>query len=248
MGPSSLISNDDYCVQQSEAFDPWDDTSQYAPTPGNFCRSPASPSDISCTNINPTSPIDYASPQQALSQKKSLPLLQYLDWEEGRTYDEDPPTCIHYLIEWKVTLNNRTVVKDTEQDLVLAPRFYWRLFLQPKLKELIIRKYPHRKLQLDDTSVIVSATRQKGFPLRYDGTDIDWSSIEKQLFDWGDLFLTGKKLKLSVSFNYIENTQVSTASRRATDKQNTSSATQRILQERDHQICAEEEVSGEPPA
>jgi hypothetical protein len=102
------------------------------------------------------------------------------------------------LIEWKVTLNNRTVAKDTEQNLVLAPRFHWRLFLQPKLKELLIRKHPHRKLESDDTSVVVSATRQKGFTLRFEGTDIDWNSVEKQLLDWGELFLAGKKLRLAI--------------------------------------------------
>lgn len=69
---------------------------------------------------------------------------------------------IHYLIEWKVTLNNRTVAKDFEQVPVLASRFHWRLFLQPKLKELLVRKYPHRKLELNDTTVVVFATRQKG--------------------------------------------------------------------------------------
>jgi hypothetical protein len=88
--------------------------------------------------------------------------------------------------------NNRTVAKDTEQDLVLAPRFHWRLFLQPKLKELLVRKYPHRKLESDDTSVVVSATRQKGFTLRFDGTDIDWISIEKQLLDWETFFLLAR--------------------------------------------------------
>jgi len=140
---------------------------------------------ISCINVDPISPIDHAPRQQTASQTNSLPLLQFGDWEEGRTYDEDPPTCIHYLIEWKVTFNHRTVAKDTEQDLVLATRFHWMLFLQPKLKELLARKYPHRKLESDDTSVVVSVTRQKGLTLRFDGTEIDWSSIEKQLSDWG---------------------------------------------------------------
>lgn len=100
-----------------------------------------------------------------------------------------------------------------EQDLVLAPRFHWRLFLQPKLKELV-QKYPHRKLESDDTSVVVSATRQKGLTLTFDGTDIDWTSIKKQLFDWGDLSLAGKKLRLVISFNYMENAPASTVSGR----------------------------------
>lgn len=39
--------------------------------------------------------------------------------------------------------------------------------MQPKLKELLIRKYPHRKLELDDTSIVVSATRQRNFTPTY---------------------------------------------------------------------------------
>jgi hypothetical protein len=34
-----------------------------------------------------SSPVGYASPQRAVSQKNRLPLLQFGDWEEGRTYD-----------------------------------------------------------------------------------------------------------------------------------------------------------------
>lgn len=79
----------------------------------------------------------------------------------------------------------------------------------------------------------MSATWQKGLTLRFNGTDVDWTSIEKQLLDWGDLFLTGKKLRLVISFNYMENTSSSNVNSRTTDKRGTSSATQRMLQERD---------------
>lgn len=45
-------------------------------------------------------------------------------------------------------------------------------------------------------------------------TDVDWSSIEKQLFDLRKLFLTGKTLKAGISFNYTETTQGSTVNRK----------------------------------
>ena len=38
-------------------------------------------------------------------------------------------------------------------------------------------------------------------------TTIDWSEIEAQLIKWGELFLAGKKLRVNISFNYIETGQ-----------------------------------------
>ncbi|PGH30703.1 hypothetical protein GX50_06516 [[Emmonsia] crescens] len=222
---SFSLNNDDGAYP----FELWD-----APTPGNFCCTPSSRSNLSLSNANPMTPVEYPASQSNTLQTDKLLLLQFGDWVEGRVYDEDPPTCIHYWIEWKVTLNNRTVVKDTEQDLVLAPGFYWRLFLQPKLKELLCCKYPHRSIVSDDTSVVVSVTRlQDKLTRRFDQTSIDWPAIEKQLFEWGDHFLAGKRMKLIILFNYIEDSQGSTASRRMTDKRGTSSATQGMLQNLD---------------
>jgi len=58
-------------------------------------------------------PYDDASQQQ--TQANKLEFCQFLDWDSERIYDEDPPSHIHYSIEWKVTVNNRAIMpKDTE--------------------------------------------------------------------------------------------------------------------------------------
>ncbi|KUM64736.1 hypothetical protein ACN42_g2346 [Penicillium freii] len=83
--------------------------------------------------------------------------------------------------------------------------------------------------------------------LSFDQTDIDWPAVEKQLLTWGDLFRTGKKLTLNISFNFVENNHGSKFGLKATDKRGASSVTQRMLIERDAEINDDEEATGQPP-
>ncbi|KAL3489585.1 hypothetical protein BJX62DRAFT_226498 [Aspergillus germanicus] len=205
----------------------WHGSPQYAPTPGNFGHTPSSPSNFSLIGTSPTTtPAELPPPQSNPSRTDRLPLLQYRDWVEGKSYNEDPPTCIHYWIEWKVTLNNRMVVKDTEQDL-----------------------YPYKKIALDDTSIVVSVTRLPDKLTRqFDKTDFDWPAIENQLLEWGHHVLAGKRMKLIISFNYTDESPGTTISRRSTDKRGTYSATQAMLQELDREVNAEGDLTGDPTA
>ena len=190
---------------------------------------------------------DVSVQQTAYLQSNKLRLLHRDEWGEDNTYDEDPPSCIHYSIEWKVTLNGKLVSKDTEQNLVLAPSFYWPQFLKPKLEKLLCKKISsNRRVAADDTNVVVSVTdrSERDLTRRFDETEIGWPGIEKQLVAWGELFRAGKKLRVDLSFNYLEAGQ-QLATRKG-DKRSSTSATQQMLGERAMQVDAEEQSSGQP--
>jgi hypothetical protein len=69
-----------------------------------------------------------------------LALIQQVDWDEEKTYNEDPPNCIHYSIEWKMAVNNKMISRDTEQNLVLAPAAFWELVYSPSWKSFCVRR------------------------------------------------------------------------------------------------------------
>ncbi|CAN9251087.1 unnamed protein product [Alternaria alternata] len=178
-----------------------------------------------------------------------LELLSLDEWNENETYDEEPPTCLHYSIEWKVTLNNKLLSKDTEPDLVLAPRFYWSLFLREKLEKLLQKKLPpSKRVACEDTNVVVSVTERSKRDLtkRFDELDVDWFLVERQLSQWSESFRAGKKLRVDVSFNYVETGQPAPTTSARGGKRGYLSATQQMLAERDSQVDAEEGTSSLP--
>jgi hypothetical protein len=117
------------------------------------------------------------------------------------------------------------------------------------LKELVGKKFPQKKVELDDTAIVVSVNHrhQPDLTLSCDKSDVDWPAVEKQLLGWGDLFRTGKKLTLNMSFNYTEGSHTQRSGSRSADKRGSSSATQYMFLDRQAEINAEEQVTGRPP-
>ncbi|ODM21121.1 hypothetical protein SI65_04174 [Aspergillus cristatus] len=207
------------------------------PTPGNFDRD-WTPS-VSSLSFD-REPEERSSPlhQHASDQ------LDFLEVEDrgGRRTNDKQPTCIRYLIEWKVMLNNRVVKKDTEQDLVLKPSSYWGQIKENAENTIRRKNKRNQRVRSDDTEVTVSVNdrSQDDLTKTFDNTNVE----EKQLLMWGNLLrLPGKRLKLRISINYIEDSDLSLS--RNVDKRGSASVTKGMLTERDRRIDAEH-ASGQP--
>lgn len=210
-----------------ELSDFWERTPSYAPTPG-YLDHQCTPS-VFCPSPGPEESSVHLQPSQ------SNELLPVVEQNRG-TWDGQSSNCVHYQIEWKVTLNNRAVKKDTEQDLALPPSCYWQKIKEEAADRLRRKIASDRRVRLDDTSVVVSVndSSQRDLTKNFEGTSIDWTIVEKQLLSWAHLYRLGKQLLLQISINYIEDN----SSR--VDKRGKSSVTKRMLGVRDGEIDAEQ--------
>ncbi|KAL5586875.1 hypothetical protein FOBRF1_016745 [Fusarium oxysporum] len=80
---------------------------------------------------------DQLTDSQLRPVRKTLPFVPLTEWDPDQRYDDQPPSYVHYALEWLMNLNNRNVAKQTEQDIVLALGDFWDHTLSPELERLV---------------------------------------------------------------------------------------------------------------
>ncbi|KAF6798882.1 hypothetical protein CSOJ01_12585 [Colletotrichum sojae] len=91
----------------------------------------------------------------------ALPFLDYRRWAPGQSYDEQPPRWMLYTMQWKLTLNSRKAVEQTEQNLAISPSDFWKEVLSSKVGEIVASK--KKPYETSATTIVMShATTDSG--------------------------------------------------------------------------------------
>lgn len=156
---------------------------------------------------SPDSPLLHSARLPQRSQlrptPKTLPFVPYADWVPGQSYKEQPPFCIHYILEWRLTFNKRVAAKQTEDNLVVPPSDFWNIELSSKIADII--KSTGKPYKADATTIVISVNNRAELDItkHFKELQLDWPVVERQLQTWSHLLHIGKTLRINVSFNYI---------------------------------------------
>ena len=188
-----------------------------------------------------------------VATRPKLQLLRLEEWDKDRAYNEDPPTCLRYTIEWSAMLNEKEFVRDTEPNLALNPAAYWQLCLQRRVEGLVQKKLGDDSIHKLDHTVVVASLSGRSEPKlnKHFEAAVDWQCVEKHLTQWSDHFQSGTKLRVDITFHYLESGQepIASSSKRGAIQQGTkrgaSSATQRMRTRLSNQLNAEQASDAE---
>ncbi|KAJ5005564.1 hypothetical protein K4K57_011679 [Colletotrichum sp. SAR 10_99] len=168
----------------------------------------------------------------------ALPFLDYSRWAPGQSYDEQPPRWMLYTMQWKLTLNSRKAVEQTEQNLAISPNDFWKEVLSSKVDEIVASK--KKVYETSATTIVMSVPNDRSedkITKHFQGQQIDWAVVERQLQGWSQLLRAGKRLKVYVQLDYVESASTGRPAGRG--------ATAIGLAERTARMDAEQQAAGE---
>lgn len=103
--------------------------------------------------------------------------MSYADWDPYQSYDD----YICYSLEWKVTLNRRTVAKQTENNLFLAPSDFWNKELSSKVKNIVTSTRKPYEVKATTILLSVNDRSEQNITKHFEKLHIDWAIVERQL-------------------------------------------------------------------
>jgi len=112
------------------------------------------PRNNSSLNNGPAGGTGLVRQSQRRPARKTLPIVPYADWVLDQSYDQLPPSCVYYIMEWKLTLNRRLVAKQTEDDLVVALSDFWNEELSSKIADIV--KSTGKPCEADAMTIAIS--------------------------------------------------------------------------------------------
>ena len=176
-----------------------------------------------------------------------LPLLRLDEWDREGEYDEDPPTCVHYSVDWTVMLDHQQISQNSERNVVLEPASFWQVVLRPRLEKVVEKKMSHvQNVRAFETNVVASVTARgvHDFTNEFEELDINWREVSSQLTDWSGYFQDGKQLRIKLTFHYRSVDQPANGADIPRRSGRGRPPTQQMRQERNARILAEEETEG----
>ncbi|ROT39845.1 hypothetical protein SODALDRAFT_349963 [Sodiomyces alkalinus F11] len=164
--------------------------------------------------------------------RSRLSFVPLIDFDPDDAYDENPPSYIRY---------KRSLFKPNLTSC-LRQRNFWNHTLGPNLKNEVSKLDSTRAYKAQTTTVTISVNNRndQDHIRRFDGLDMSWPVVEKQLRSWSHLLLERKKIRIKVVFDYAETDR----STRSTGVGRGATASQ--LAERSVRLDAEQAGSGAP--
>ncbi|CEF85343.1 unnamed protein product [Fusarium graminearum] len=116
-----------------------------------------------------------SQPSQLRPVPQTLPFLPLTEWDPDQRYDDQPPSYIHYALEWKMTLLSLLGDVSIVQDIALAPGDFWDHTLRPELERLVEKTRSNEPCKADATTITMSVTdrSERDITKRFDELMID---------------------------------------------------------------------------